>query len=191
MITQRFHPKAQFSELIVWQPSTVISSHQSHGSAATQRSQLVSDSVKPSPLCLMSHEFTLLTPLLASRSPYLPPLLYRHRGMQGRNAENFSRLLCKVHLSTGRLTALLPVQWSHGERCTYVCVSWLRLLKLTHTCTLFYILTMNPTDKKEGHQHNALHTNKATLRKDDNNCNLPDTFWFVCFNFLNQKGWKV
>lgn len=58
---------------------TVIYSHPSHGSSTTQCSCLISDSVNPFPLRLMSHEFTLLTPLHRfsrfTLSPYLPRFL--------------------------------------------------------------------------------------------------------------------
>ncbi len=46
-------------------PATIYF-HPSHGSSTTQRSCLISDSVNPFPLRLMSHEFTLLTPLIRS-----------------------------------------------------------------------------------------------------------------------------
>lgn len=79
---------------------TVIYSHPSHGSSTTQCSCLISDSVNPFPLRLMSHEFTLLTPLhlsLASRSPCLPQFLHHyyysksHTGTQGRNTLQYKR----------------------------------------------------------------------------------------------------
>lgn len=78
---------------------TVIYSHPSHGSSTTQCSCLISDSVNPFPLRLMTHEFTLLTPLhrsLASRSPYLPQFLHHyysksHTGTQGRNRLQYKR----------------------------------------------------------------------------------------------------
>ena len=47
---------------------TVIYSHPSPGSSTTQCSCLISDSVNSIPLWLMSHEFTLLTPLSLSLS---------------------------------------------------------------------------------------------------------------------------
>lgn len=80
---------------------TVIYSHPSHGSSTTQCSCLISDSVNPFPLRLMSHEFTLLTPLhrsLASRSPYLPQFLHHyyskrqtHTGTQRRKRLQYKR----------------------------------------------------------------------------------------------------
>lgn len=67
----------------------VVYSHPSHGSSTTQCSCLISDSVNPFPLRLMSHEFTLLTPLHHALAPYLPRFLHHyysrsHRGAQGR-----------------------------------------------------------------------------------------------------------
>lgn len=73
-------PNPVFSDFFFYLP-TVIYSHPSHGSSTTQCSCLISDSVNPFPLRLMSHEFTLLTPLhrsLASRSPYLPQFLHHY-----------------------------------------------------------------------------------------------------------------
>lgn len=74
----------------------VVYSHLSHGSSTTQCSCLISDSVNPFPLRLMSHEFTLLTPLHHALAPYLPRFLHRyysrsHRGAQGREQTSIQK----------------------------------------------------------------------------------------------------
>lgn len=74
----------------------VVYSHLSHGSSTTQCSCLISDSVNPFPLRLMSHEFTLLTPLHHALAPYLPRFLHHyysgsHRGAQGREQTSIQK----------------------------------------------------------------------------------------------------
>lgn len=108
---------------------TVIYSHPSHGSSTTQCSCLISDSVNPFPLRLMSHEFTLLTPLHRfsrfTLSPYPPSVSHHyysksHRGTQGRNRLQYkrpfsaSRLFLAHSLQSPAFSSLLCRVSSHS-----------------------------------------------------------------------------
>lgn len=154
---------------------TVIYSHQSHGSSTTQCSCLISDSVNP--LRLMSHEFTLLTPLhpsLASRSPFLPQFLHRyysksHKGTQGRKRLQYKRPFsaCRGFLEHSRQSqafrSLLQIFRSTDHKhnnlemqdCGQLTIQNHRVLKqtltpfrLTKRCGLDRVLTDNSTASK-------------------------------------------